>query len=118
LPALLLILGCAGPQMTQTDLYFGLSRKDGLTVNDGQWQQFVDEEVTPRFPDGFTVTASQGQWRGPDGKIVRESSRVLTVLRSPDRGSDRKIDELRRIYRERFNQDAVMRVDDTAKVRF
>jgi hypothetical protein len=116
--AVLLVGGCTAKQMTQTELYFGMARKDGANVSNEQWQQFLDEVVTPRFPDGFTVTTADGQWRGPDGKIVREPSRVLNIVRDRGPEASRKLDEIRQIYKERFNQDAVLRVDDFAEVKF
>src|SRR5687767_10186383 len=104
-----LLAGCTSKQMIQSELYFGMARKDGPAVTNEQWQQFVDEVITPRFPDGFSITVTEGQWRGPDGKIVREPSRVLSVLRDAGPENSRKLNEIRDIYKQRFNQDAVLR---------
>ena len=114
----LFVGGCSGTQMVQSELYFGMSVKDGPGVTDEQWRQFLDEVVTPRFPDGFTVTTAEGQWRGKDGKIVREPARVLNVVRSTGPENNKKLDEIRKIYMERFHQEAVLRVDDYAQVKF
>jgi hypothetical protein len=114
----LFVAGCAGTQMTKSDLYCGMAVKDAPNVSDEQWRQFLDEVVTPRFPDGFTVTTAEGQWRGKDGKIVHEPSRVLSVVRTNGPENNRKIEEIRDAYKQRFHQDSVMRVDDYANVRF
>lgn len=45
----------------RTELYFGTGRPDGSVVSDAEFQQFVDIQVTPRFPDGLTLLAGYGQ---------------------------------------------------------
>ena len=54
---------CApGAAHMRTTLYFGLAHPLGK-VSESQWQAFLREEVTPRFPDGLTVWQADGQWR-------------------------------------------------------
>ena len=43
----------AAPQL-RTTLYFGLARPKGA-VTELEWQIFLRDEVTARFPDGLTV---------------------------------------------------------------
>ncbi len=110
---------CAlGDIMTQTTLYFGLNRPQGAAISQAEWQGFVDGEVTPRFKDGLTVFAAQGQWLGNDGKLARESSKALMLIHSPDKASEQSIEALRAIYKQRFAQESVMRVDAPACVAF
>ena len=61
----------ADNQMQQTTLYFGLNRPAGEQITGQEWQQFVDQDVTPRFRDGLTVFDARGQWLGNDGKVAR-----------------------------------------------
>src|SRR5262245_53338348 len=77
----------------QTQLYFGFEKPDKSYVTDADWQKFVDEQVTPRFPDGLTVLHGDGQYRGANGVIVHEPSRVITVLYSADdaKATDKKL---------------------------
>lgn len=49
----------AAPQL-RTILYFGLARPAG-TITEREWQEFVRDEVTPRFPDRLTVWEVDGQ---------------------------------------------------------
>ena len=45
-----------GETRTKTELYFGLSRPGGAEkVSAEEWRGFLDNFVTPRFPDGLTV---------------------------------------------------------------
>lgn len=97
----------------RTELYFGFSKPNGSMVSESDWQRFVDEFVTPRFPDGLTILEADGQWRGKDLKVVREQSKVIVLLykRKERKDANRKIEEVRSEYMKRFDQEAVMRVD-------
>ncbi len=103
----------------RTELYFGRSRPDGGVVTDGEWNRFLAEVVTPRFPDGFTILNGTGQYREKSGKIIREPSEVLVFLytRKTREASRRKIDEIRRAYVKQFSQESVLRMDILQAVR-
>lgn len=103
----------------RTELYFGLGRPNGEVVDKSEWQRFVEEFVTPRFPDGVTILEAKGQWRGQTNIIVRESSKVLVIFyRLKDRkAASTKIDEIRNAYKKRFEQESVLRVDLTEALR-
>ena len=61
-------------------LYMGRGGPSGEVVVDSQWDAFLAEAVTSRFPDGLTVLNGKGQWRGSDDVIQKESSKVLIIL--------------------------------------
>src|SRR6185503_16288331 len=48
-------LQSVGEVWNRTELYFGSSKPDGSVVTEAEYQLFVNNEVTPRFPDGLTV---------------------------------------------------------------
>ncbi|HYD00847.1 MAG TPA: DUF3574 domain-containing protein [Phycisphaerales bacterium] len=105
--------------LTRTELYFGLTIPGhGGTVTDDQWQGFIDGTVTPLFPDGLTVINAAGQWREASGTIAREPTRIIILLHEPTPQIDAKIERIRGDYKQRFNQEAVMRVDDRQRVSF
>ncbi|WP_437889574.1 DUF3574 domain-containing protein [Phytobacter sp. V91] len=108
----------ADNQMQQTTLYFGLSRPAGKDITGSEWQQFVDNDVTPRFRDGLTVFDARGQWLGNDGKVAREASKALMLIHGKDVASETNIETLRTIYKTRFGQESVMRVDQQVCVQF
>lgn len=122
LPLLLLILaGCAttqAPQWHQSTLYFGLSRQDGSSISPQQWQNFVDTEITSRFPDGFTVLQGNGQWRNTHGTVTQEASRVVIILHPASTDASQKIDQLRQRYKEQFMQQSVLQTTMPAAVAF
>lgn len=97
----------------KTDLFFGMDKGDGTVVTDEEWDEFLKDKVTPRFPDGFTILESYGQYKDNSGKIVRERSRVIVILypMNKRRSSSRKLEEIRNEYKKRFKQESVLRID-------
>jgi len=99
-------------------VYFGRNRPGGGTVSDADWQRFLDEVVTPRFPSGLTVVEATGQWRGQSGVVERERSEVVTVFHGSDDASHRSVAELTAEYKRRFEQEAVLRERSATCARF
>lgn len=110
-----------GRPYIETSLFFGTAHPDGSPpVTDKQFRDFVDEFVTPRFPDGLTVQQSQGQYRDRHGTIERERSYELILFYPTGQAepSGRKIEEIRSAYEKKFAQESVARVDDRTRVDF
>jgi len=130
--AALLVLaaaGCAGhgpsfepapgtQALVRSELYFGRLRPDGTVVSDAEWRTFVAEEITPRFPDGFTVFDALGQYRGRDGQIVSEPTKVLLIVHGPDARLRGSVQELRDLYRRLFQQESVLLIESPAHAGF
>jgi Protein of unknown function (DUF3574) len=112
---------CQNPQgklFAKTELFFGLSKPDGTEVSDRAFQNFVNTQVTPRFPNGLTLLAGVGQFRNSSGMIIREQSRLLILLYPFTKNSNEAIEAIRRNYRFQFQQESVLRVNETACVSF
>ncbi len=86
---LLLLAGCAAERApcpagtdaaTVAEAYFGRSLRGRPDVTDAEWAAFLAEVVTPAFPDGLTALDGAGQWRRPDGEILRERSKVVVLV--------------------------------------
>ena len=80
----LVLAGCAGHpahERVVLRLYFGTASPQGQ-VSPADFEAFLDTAVTPRFPAGLTVYSADGQWRGADGKLVKEKSKVVEIIRS------------------------------------
>jgi hypothetical protein len=130
--AALLVLaaaGCAGhgpsfeptpgtQALVRSELYFGRLRPNGTVVSDAEWRSFVAEEITPRFPDGFTVFDALGQYRGRDGQIVSEPTKVLLIVHGPDARLRGSVQELRDLYRRLFQQESVLLIESPARAGF
>jgi uncharacterized protein DUF3574 len=109
----------AGDQsMVRDTLYFGRNRPNGGAVREAEWRQFLNETITPRFPDGLTVVTATGQWRNARGHIEREASKVMTVLHSGDPTARGKISEIIAEYRQRFDQESILRERAATCARF
>ena len=109
-----------GETWVRTELFFGTD-KPGPDVTDYQFQRFINDTVTPRFPDGLTVLAGNGQWKDKaSGKIVRERSKVLIIVYPVDAADDssRMLEEIRSKYEKQFQQESVLRADSTEQVSF
>ena len=98
-------------------LYFGTARVDAPAVTDEEWQRFVDDEIAPRFPDGFTISDAQGQWRTRDGIVQRERTHALLIVH-PDGSGEGEIAAIVAAYKKRFAQEAVLRTRDQCSVSF
>jgi hypothetical protein len=121
--ALPLLAGCAGPlpeaaaacpagttAAIVAEAFFGRNAGGREVVGDADWARFMEDVVTPAFPDGLTVQDGAGQWRGRDGRIARERSKVLLVA-LPDGTAEQALARLapvRAAYRVRFGQESVM----------
>lgn len=99
------------------ELYLGTATHDGQVAAD-DWKRFVDDVVTPRFPQGFTVTRATGQWQAGDGATVREASHVLAVVHPDGRSGDDAVRAIADAYKARFKQESVLRVRAPACVSF
>ena len=110
----LLLVACSGGlvlyERQEIDtLYFGTGKPDGSVVTAAEWQQFLREEVTPRFP-GFTHWEAHGSW-----KDVPEETHVLQVVHGP--GHEGDIAAIIDAYKKRFAQEAVLQVRGDAWLR-
>lgn len=104
--------------MQRLELVFGLSRKGRVDVSETEWTQFLDREVTPRFPDGLTVLAGKGQWRNTAGVIISEPSRVLLVWVKPAPDLETRITAVREAWKAAQQQESVLRADGMSCVGF
>ncbi|MEU6013310.1 DUF3574 domain-containing protein [Streptomyces sp. NPDC047515] len=110
-----------GKAYIETRLFFGTERPDGgPRVTDRQFHAFIDEEVTPRFPNGLTIQDGRGQWRDSHGLIERERSYELTLLypASEARVRDAQIERIRNAYEKAYAQDSVARIEERATADF
>ena len=89
-------------------LFMGRNSNGLEVVSDQDWAVFLQDIVTPRFPNGLTVLDGEGQWQLESGAIERERSKVLIIL-SPQ-GGDAKahLAEVATSYKEFFDQGAVI----------
>lgn len=95
--------------MVSESLYFGTSKPKGV-VTAQDWQTFLNEMVTPKFPQGLSVWQASGQWKSEAGPIVSEASYVLNIVHAGTNPEDQALSDVVSSYKTRFQQEAVLRV--------
>lgn len=101
-------VACAGGETRHevAEMTFGRNIGQTLGVSDADFTRFLDEEVTPRFPEGLTVQDSEGRWLDK-GVEDREPGKIVTLILAHD--DDRaKLSRIAAAYEARFRQHAVL----------
>lgn len=101
------VCGNASAVQVRTTLYFGTTRPTGA-VSDLEWQLFLRDEVTQRFPDGLTTWEAQGQWRSPNGIIYQERTKVLLLVHADTAKARASVQDVIENYRRQFEQQSVL----------
>src|SRR5690606_37977372 len=101
----------------QEDLYFGRNIPRGGEVSESQFQTFVDEVVTPRFPDGLTTFDANGQFRDNTGTTIQERSKLVTLFVDDAGAPQASIDAIAAAYRQQFRQEGVLQVSNREDLR-
>ncbi|MGK7929146.1 MAG: DUF3574 domain-containing protein [Spirulina sp.] len=95
------------------ELYFGRALPNGSMVSDEQWREFVEEEISPRFPDGFSVVDVSGYYRN-----TREATKLLIILHQNTPEVEKMLVDIIKTYKQRFQQESVLRIRDRVRVQF
>ena len=103
-------LSCHGAQQPKQVAELLLGRDIGRRFGVGEraFAGFVARELTPRFPDGLTITDATGQWRDPTGGApVREATKRVEIVLPGDAGDQAKLDAVVTAYKREFHQHSV-----------
>ena len=90
----------------------------GGQVTESDWQKFLANVITSRFPKGVTSWVAAGQWQNRDGSLAREISHVVLLIHPDSPQSDQAISEIISSYKKQFRQEAVLRVRSPAQISF
>lgn len=103
----------------RTELYFGGGLRKERGDYETVWNDYLDNVVTPRFPEGLTVLEATGQWRVKEGqKPRRGSSRIIILIHEASEEKSRNLDEIREIWKERAGHISVLKVTVPVEVSF
>lgn len=111
----------AQAQWVRTELYFSVGSIEGKegVVSPARWREFLDQEVTPRFPDGFTVLDAYGQWKDHDAKVPeRLATKVIIILHESGQKRESDIEAIRLAYKRITGDLSVLRLSQPAQVSF
>ena len=115
----------AHPGQTQgwvdTKLYFGLGPAEHPEqgISQADWRNFLDREVTPRFPTGLSVVDVYGQWQAktePAPERLRTKMLIIDYLDTQENRN--KIAAIRAAWKQKTGAQSVMRVTEPADVSF
>ena len=110
-----------GMHWVDTRLYFGLGPADAPDkgVSESAWREFLDREVTPRFPSGLSVIEVYGQWQGKQEKTPERIRTKLLVIDYPATAENAaKIEAIRAAWKQKTGDQSVMKVTVPADVSF
>jgi len=104
-----------------TKLYFGLGPADHPEqgISEQKWREFLDREVTPRFPSGLSVVDVYGQWLSKgksEPERLRSKMLVIDYLDSAENRT--RIDAIRAAWKKLTGDQSVLRVTEPADVSF
>jgi hypothetical protein len=114
-------MSCHGAQRARqvAELLFGRDVGHRLAVTESAWRRFVAREITPRFPDGLTVSNADGQWRDPaSGATVREPAKRVEIVLPGAADDDARLEAVVAAYRRAFHQQSVAIIVRPACVSF
>jgi hypothetical protein len=116
---------CVHPAHAQhwvgTQLYFGLGPADTPEkgISEAAWRDFLDHEVTPRFPSGLSVVDVYGQWQGKQETTPeRIHSKLLIIYYPATRVNAVSIEAIRAAWKQRTGDQSVLKVTASASVSF
>jgi hypothetical protein len=104
-----------------TRLYFGLGPADDPAkgVSEAAWREFLDKEVTLRFPAGLSVVDVYGQWQGKEEKAPERIRSKMLIIDYPATAENAaKIQAIRVAWKAKTGDQSVMKVTEPADVSF
>jgi hypothetical protein len=104
-----------------TKLYFGLGPAEDASrgVSEAKWREFLDKEVTTRFPDGLSVVDVYGQWLSKKRATPERLRSKMLVIDYADTQQNRdKIEAIRAAWKSMTHDQSVLRVTQPADVSF
>ncbi len=112
---------CPAPQEAKqvAELLFGRNAGRRLSVSEAAWERFVTRALTPRFPDGLTISDADGQWHDPvSGAIMREPVKRVEIVLPGNADDQTRLDAVVSAYKQEFHQHSVIVIVQTACVSF
>ena len=101
----------------RTELYYGAGRLPTDGKPDERWENYINDVVTPRFPEGLTLLEGTGQWRvNLDEKPRRNRTRILILVHEATVEKSKLIDEIRDIWIDISGHQSVLRVSQPVEV--
>ncbi len=98
--------------LIQQGLFFGRDISGGGEVSETDFQTFLNNVITPRFPDGLTIFNADGQFLDSTGTIIKEKSKYVTIFVEDNLVNKASIYDIGQAYIKQFNQESVLQVEN------
>ena len=105
----------------ETSLYFSLGNADDPDQRHSEhiWQDFLDREVTPRFPDGLSVVEVYGQWKdNRHASLQRLRSKLLIIAYLNNSANRNKINQIRSAWKQKTGSSSVLQITTSVNISF
>jgi hypothetical protein len=94
--------------MTVVELFFGRDIPGRAPLTNGEWSQFAASVIAKEFPDGFTVTDGDGEWRDPSSQsVTSERTKILIVSEAKSSDLASRVSRVREAYARAYRQTSV-----------
>ena len=98
-----------GGRKATAELVFGRVAADGSGgVSEADFAQFLDGEISPRFPEGLTVIDAQGHATPATGPQISGPAKLVMIVLPGDKDDSTKLQAVRLAYVKRFHQQSVL----------
>ena len=79
-------------------------------VTEEEWGRFVDDFISPKFTNGFTIVDARGQWMDNGNKVMKENSKLVIIIYQRPDEMDSSINYVIENYKRLFQQSSVLKV--------
>jgi hypothetical protein len=95
-------------RVTVVELFFGRDIPGREPLTDREWSDFAASVISTMFPDGFTMTDGDGEWRNPATRAVTHE-RTKIVIAADAKSSDlaSRVSRVRDAYSRMYRQASV-----------
>ncbi len=100
----------------KTELYFGLS-DSGKEITEGEWNLFKNNYIDKVF-SGYTEINSKGFWTNKNSITTSEKSKVIIYLNKGTSKDSLDITRIINAYKEKFNQESVLKIETKVNALF
>lgn len=95
--------------MVSAQMIFGRNIGDRPGVSDAAFSRFVDAEIAPLFPNGFTIIDGTGRWRdGARSVTVHENAKIVMMTFDDGSAKPTSLAAIAENYKKQFSQQSVM----------
>ena len=123
--AIVFLLGCfcaylysiSNSRFVKSEILFGRNHDNNVDeLSEEAWEMFLEKNVTPIFPHGFTVTSSKGQMLDSNNKIEKQRNFGLFIIHKNDFTNKANIDKIVHTFKKTYPDLQVIKFQHNVEV--